>query len=528
MKYLEGIGRASLMALVAAAVVACGGGGGSPSVPIIPIATNPTNPTNPATPTTPAAPTAAMAIVNVNGVSTSSMTTLEISQVRFTLLDAKGVPVQGKVVTFTESGSGLLSFAPSSGTALTDANGLATIEVRAASSTSTGATTVVGSALVDGTTVTAEKSLAISNAPSVGQTDPQALASSIGFLDINPADKSIVLAGSGGNGRAESATLRFRVVDANNTPVKGAKVSFSVNPAEYVTLNVPTATSDAEGVVLTTVSSQNVTTSAVVVAKVDGRNISSQSDQLLITTGVATQAGFDLSATKFNLDSATSGDKSTITVRIVDTAGNPVADGVPVVFTSDFLAVGSSSRGGCVTANGQCSVDLSVQDPRPLDGQYVIVTASTRVGANAEAISDTIQFTAPRIGDVNVYDAPSGGAVATTRFAGDCKVNVPLNLPLHVGTNASFPAPAQSTVTVISKNPGVTMTVQAGGTVLDQLAVPRQRTRLDLAANISEATCAAGSTAGFDVIVTSPNGNTVARALTLEWTPEAITPPPTP
>lgn len=513
-----GMKRVSLAVAIAAALAACGGGGGSPSLPVVPLV-----PTTPETPPAPATPTALVEIVNASGLSTTTMSTVEIGQVRVMVKDAKGVAVAGKVVRFSESGPGLLTFAPDSATALTDANGLASLEVRAGSAASAGATTVIAAVTVDGAEVTAEKSLSISSAPTVGETDPQKLASAVGFLDVNPADKSIVLAGSGGNGRAESATLRFRVVDSNNTPVKGAKVSFSVNPPDHVTLNIPAATSDSDGVVLTTVSSQNVTTAAIVVAKVDGRNISTQSDQLLVTTGVATLRGFDLSATKFNLDSSFSGDTSTITVRIVDTAGNPVSDGVPVVFTSDYLAVGTSSRGGCVTNNGACSVELSVQDPRPADGEYVTVTASTRVGAQAEAISGTIGFTANMISQMAVYTTQTGGVPHNAPLSmGVCGEDVPLT-PLFAGTPAAFPAPAESTISVSSTNPKVTITVQGGGSVADQVSTPRSRTRLNLVGSVDDELCGTAGSADFDVTFTSPNGSSRSQPMRVQW-PAAVPP----
>jgi hypothetical protein len=41
--------------------------------------------------------------------------------------------------------------------------------------------------------------------------------------------------------------LTFKVVDANNAPIKGVNVTFAVNPEDKVTLNIPTATSDLDG-----------------------------------------------------------------------------------------------------------------------------------------------------------------------------------------------------------------------------------------------------------------------------------------
>ncbi|MDB5892965.1 MAG: hypothetical protein JWQ88_496 [Rhodoferax sp.] len=409
------------------------------------------------------------------GAITDTISTVEIATARVTLKNSSGIAVKGAIVSFGQSGAGLVAISPASATALTDGNGQASVEVRAASTSSTGATSLTANALVATTTVTAIKAFAVTGAPSTGTANPQDLANALNFLDTNPADKSIVLAGSGGNGRSESATLRFRVVDKNNAPVKGAAVSFSVIPPNDVTLNIPSTTSDTDGVVLTTVSSKNVATAVVVKATVTGKSIVSQSDQLLVTTGIATQAGFDLSASKYNLNLAITGDSSTITVRIVDTNGNPVSDGVPVVFTADFGAVGTSSMGGCLTTNGGCTVIYTVQDPRPADGTPVTVTASTQVGSGT-SISRKIQLSVIDPADLNLFDAiTAGAAIGTINIDASCAAK---NVMAFVGTAAGYPAPASTAVTFTALATGLTTNVLSGASIQDQLSTIKQRTPL--------------------------------------------------
>ncbi len=364
-------------------IVSCGGGGGSPGINntvsgtgVVP-GTSLTGETQTTT-----SGSMSLDVLGGSGASSSSLSVLEIAQVKVTLKDAKGVPVQGAVVAFAESVSNLLTIAPASRTALTDANGEASVEIRAVSGTSIGATIISAAAQVSGASLSAQKAIQISSAPPVANgasVSPQLIASAINFLDVNPSDKSIVIQGAGGSGRSESATLRFRVVDKNNTPVKGVVVDFIANPSTNVTLNITTATTDAEGIVVTTVSSRSVATSLVIKAVVNGQNITSQSDQLLVTTGVGVQRGFEIGAEKYNLDGGLSGDSTKVTTRIVDLNGNPVADGVPVVFTTTGGRIGSSSKGGCTTINGKCTVDFEVQDPRNDD--IAIITGSTQVGS---------------------------------------------------------------------------------------------------------------------------------------------------
>ena len=501
--------------MCAVSLIGCGGGGGNPGGTGS-SATPGAGTSGTGTSTPVAAASMSLEVLSGAGVSTNSISASEISTVSVVLKNAAGSPVPGTVVTFSESGGSLLTVAPASKTALTDAAGKASVEIRAANISAVGATIISASAQVVAAAVTAQKAIAITSAPSIGVTNPLDLANALNFLDVNPADKSIVLAGSGGNGRSESATLRFRVVDKHNTPVKGATATFGVSPPNAVTLNIPSAISDADGVVVTTVSSKSFATAVVIKATVthtDGSVVSSQSDQLLVTTGSAAPQGFDLSATKYNLNSNLSGDTSTITVRIVDTNGNPVADGVPVVFTANYGAVGTSTRGGCVTTGGACSVEYKVQDPRPADGEVTTVIASTQLG-DGSSLSRSMNFKFVAASLLNVFDSQMGGMVPTFAFSGTCTATL---FSAFGGTPAGFPAPANTAVKVTAITPGFTAALRSPSPILD---LATQRTSMDFELNAaaipagSNACVPSGArpvTAYFDVEFTSPPTVTTRR-----------------
>jgi Bacterial Ig-like domain (group 1) len=488
MKFITAIASGVLIAVL----TGCGGGGGNPGSTSTTASTSSSTTATSTTGNTVTSATSSMSIdvLSGAGVASTSISTVEIAQAKITLKDASGAPVQGVVVTFTESGGTLLTIAPASKTALTDANGQAGVELRAASTSGVGATTIAATTNVSGQAVSVQKAIAITSAPSGGPVVlPQDLANAINFLDVNPADKSIVLAGSGGNGRSESATLRFRVVDKNNTPVKGVAVSFVVVPSTDVTLNIAAAVSDADGVVVTTVSSKNVATAVVIKASVEGKVISSQSDQLLVTTGIATQAGFDLSATKYNLNYGITGDSSDITVRIVDSNGNPVSDGVPVVFTTNFGAVGSSSRGGCSTLNGGCKVTYSVQEPRPTDGTYARVIASTQIG-NGTTVSGFLDLIISNPGLLDIYSLSSAGVLVNNfNLVGVCKATV----FAYAGTPAGFPAPAGTTVEVKAISTDFAATLKTDSPILD---LARSRTLIGIEFDATAAALAPACVAG--------------------------------
>src|SRR6185437_2223718 len=95
------------------------------------------------------------------------------------------------------------------------------------------------------------------SATSITETIQDAVptAASLSFVSASPNTDSIVIAGSGGNGRVETATLTFKVLDTAGNPLATQKVTFSVNSTETVSLGSSSALSDAAGLVVATVSS---------------------------------------------------------------------------------------------------------------------------------------------------------------------------------------------------------------------------------------------------------------------------------
>jgi protocatechuate 3,4-dioxygenase beta subunit len=499
--------------LLATALAACGGGGGSAgSAGGGTGGTGGGGTSTDGGSTTTTVGSISVTILSGAGLPTTAISASEIAEARVEVKTAAGAPVTGVVVTYSEVGGSLLSFAPAAKTALTDGQGIAVIEVRAADPANTGATTIAAAATISGTAVTAQKAINISTAPAGGGGDPQLLANALNFLNVNPSDRSIVIQGAGGSGRSESATLRFRVVDTNNAPVKDVVVDFVVVPAGNVTLNIPQATSDAEGVVVTTVSSKTVATAVVVRGTVNGRAITSQSDQLLVTTGVATAAGFDLSATRYNLNSEISGDATTVRVAIVDSNGNPVADGVPVVFTADFGRVGSSAQGGCTTVNGECAVTYVVQNPRPPDGTLATVTGSTRVG-DGTTISDVIRFNISRPSLLDFYDNATGGAPITALTAIGCKSTT----AMFLGTPGNGAPPQGATLALTSLTTDLTGSVKDGSPVLDNPLGERAPVAIEVDAT-SILDCDPGSAAytGFGTIRVRITAGSVIRTVDLD------------
>src|SRR5213075_2170294 len=113
--------RLLLALMLAALMTACGGGGGSAGA-----STGGTGGTT----TPPPSPTLTLALLTTTGgVATTVVSAGTPTFLRATVLDTAGAKVAGAIVTFS-GGNGLVSFVPTTGTALTDANGIATVEVR--------------------------------------------------------------------------------------------------------------------------------------------------------------------------------------------------------------------------------------------------------------------------------------------------------------------------------------------------------------------------------------------------------------
>ncbi|MEO1034494.1 MAG: hypothetical protein AAFX44_02925 [Pseudomonadota bacterium] len=208
----------------------------------------------------------------------------------------------------------------------------------------------------------------------------QAAVGSINYISADPTN--IGLLGTGGAGRQETSTVRFRVTDATGGPRPGSDVSFSLNTTVGgIALQPTTAVSDAQGFVQTVISAGAVATPVRVTATVVGSSpvIAAQSDQLTITTGIPDQNSVSLSTEcpsieGFNLD----GVESATTIRLSDRFNNPVPDGTAVTFTSEGGQIGGSCLTTTTLTNGGgvCTVAFVSQQPRPANGRVEILASA--------------------------------------------------------------------------------------------------------------------------------------------------------
>ncbi|KIO35626.1 Ig-like domain-containing protein [Shewanella sp. cp20] len=236
----------------------------------------------------------------------------------------------------------------------------------------------------------------------------QADVGSIVFDSATP--QNIAILGTGG---VESSVVKFKVLDKNSNPVPNQNVLFSLNTkVGGVDISPLQATTNNEGIVQTVVTTGTVATSLRVTATVDNGAvpaISSQSSQLIVSTGIPDQDSFSLSASVLNAEGwDEDGTKVVVTARMADAFNNPVPDGTTVSFTTE----GGAIEDACQTVNGACSVTWTSQLPRP-EGETIISGAGAMVRNPSAAL---IYY--PTLGVYgNVYGQMYGGRATVTATA---------------------------------------------------------------------------------------------------------------
>jgi len=280
--------------------------------------------------------------------------------------DSSGNPAPNNVVTFatTDTTGG---FNPPSGSALTDATGTAQIAVLAGSAV--GAYTVTASIVGTGSStvsqgstvgVVAATSVNLGYSVNVANLATTSLGS-IKFVGAEPTN--IALKGTGGVGRQEFSTLTFQVFDQTGHPVQRTQVNFTLNTTVGgLSLTPQTALTDVAGKAATVVSAGTMPTPIVIVtASVPNTGITTVSNVLVVSTGLAVNRRVSISATIGNFEGwdfdACDDKVPTVWMAMGDHFGNPVPDGTAASFSASHGFIGASCLSGVVAnaANGSAT-----------------------------------------------------------------------------------------------------------------------------------------------------------------------------
>ncbi|SUI72670.1 hypothetical protein [Shewanella morhuae] len=236
---------------------------------------------------------------------------------------------------------------------------------------------------------------------------------SIFFLEALP--EVIRLKGTGG---AEASTVKFKVMDKNGIPVSNQRVNFTLNTdVGNITLDPEFATTNGQGIVQTVVNSGSISTSVRVTAVVAGSTpaISSQSNQLVISTGLPDQDSFSLSASNLSPEGWDyDGIEVDVTARLADAFNNPVPDGTAVSFTTEGGVIAPS----CLTVNGACSVKWTSQNPRPSGDTLAVQGKEPSLDAElGQPYGGRVTILATAIGEESFPDTNTNGRFDASEVA---------------------------------------------------------------------------------------------------------------
>ena len=447
---------ASLLAAMLALLTACGNGGTSGA--------SGTTTTGGGGTTTPTAAASLILVLTdpVSGATVTGISNGTSAKVNAALKDATGAAVTNTVITFSTA-STMATMTPSSGTALTDAAGVATITLTGgatAGATTITATAQVGTSAVNGSigysvgslsvtitnpvfgvnplsafgttsvsVIVSSGGVPVTSAQTVTFSSPCAssgnavlstsavtvsgvaigsyrdngcagtdiVTASVSGITSSSATLTVIAPTTGsiqyvssvptnislkGTGSTEVSQVTFKVLDTGGNPLSGKVVTFGLSttvggiiltPNTGTPFTTGTATSDANGLVVTNVNSGTVSTPVRVTATTTGAggvSLTTQSSQLTITTGIPDQFGISLVATTHNMEGWNyDGTTSVLTVRLADHFKNPVPDGTAVVFTAEAGTV----VGSCVTVSGSCSATYTSSGTRPTNGRATVL-----------------------------------------------------------------------------------------------------------------------------------------------------------
>ncbi|MGB0494769.1 MAG: Ig-like domain-containing protein [Kangiellaceae bacterium] len=246
-------------------------------------------------------------------------------------------------------------------------------------------------------------------------------AGSVEFVSATP--ENIAIQGAGGIGGSESSIIVFRVRDTNGNPVNGSLVNFELNTEQGgIEINPSSATTNSDGLVQTVINSGTVATTVRVTASIDSTTpaITTQSSNLVVSTGIPDQDSFTLSAETLNPEAWNIDRQAVnITATLSDAFNNPVPDGTAVSFTTEGGSIDSS----CTTTDGTCTVVWLSANPRPegetLSGNGALPEVSNTLG---QKYGGRVTILATAIGEESFPDTNSNGLFDSSEqaaFAGN-------------------------------------------------------------------------------------------------------------
>ena len=412
------------------------------------------------------------ASTTVNSVVTSGSTAYEVGAANITLsgfsISETDIPAYGtSAVSVTVNVNGVPTTAPitvglTSGCAVSGKAVLAS-SVQTVNGVATATYTDKGCNSADTITVSVLGKTAQGTIKSAGPA-----AANIQFVSATPS--TIALKGTAG--LIDVSNVTFKVVDASGNAVPSKDVEFyltnwtggiklddnsqtQVNAMPNQKVRKQTA---ADGTVTVTVQAGTNPASVWVLANVLNSSLGTQSNKLVISTGLPSQDRFTLAVGVHNIEGWDySGETTNLTVYAFDRVGNPVPEGTTVNFVTEGAGT-SPSPGVCSIKDATCSINFVSAESRPrgeavpvcrVPGDSTTCVRSGRVSvlayANGEEGFDDANGnnffdsgeTFRDMGDVFVDNNENGGWESPEQFfpfiAALDNASLRLDCPTHVG-----------------------------------------------------------------------------------------------
>jgi hypothetical protein len=334
---------------------------------------------------------------------------------------------------------------------------------------------------------------------------------SIAFVSATPTN--ITLKGTGGVGRSETSTVVFKVLDTQGNPIKKT-VNFSLNTTVGgLSLTAMSADSDpSTGEVQTIVKSGSVGTPVRVTATIQGTQISTQSDKLVVSIGIPDQNSLSIAASTLNIEGWNYDNMTTdITVMAADRFHNPVPDGTVIYYTTS----GGSIIDSCTTANGICTVTLRSQNPRPANGRVVVLAYALGEESFTDQNGNGIYDPGEIYNDMPepFLDSNENGTRDATELFVDTNAN-----GVYDGGNGQFNGisvnPLVTAPTTIHDRVSITIVFSGSGADITLADIPTGTVALD---HCADGVAFANNPVTFKVNIVDVNGNVMPAGTKIDF-----------
>ena len=383
------------------------------------------------------APTLGLSIVNASGavVTNNSVTNGTVVFARAIVADSTGAPVANKLVVFS-SATGLFKFQPVNGQVLTDASGVAKVQLTPATITTAGAETVTATSSVGTVNLSAGLDVQTS-AANVTLTAFNATQTTLTPFQSTPVTVNVSVNGT----------------PATTTPVQ---VTFTANCG---TFSPAQTTSNSSGQAITTFQAAGCAAGNATLSATAQGATSSANTNLTILAAAPTNLLFSSASpsTIYTLQAAFGVKQSTVKFKVVDASGNGVGPSVGV----------KVSLGAPAIASGVVFADTGTTTPETLttdvNGEIVVIvksgTVPTPLSVNAALVSNPL-ISASSAGlsvnsgrPVQTFFSLSVDKQAVEGFGIDNQV---VNLQVLVADRLGQPVPANTPISFITEGGQVT------------------------------------------------------------------------